>query len=98
MENIRNEIKDHDEIKKPSMYNVYLLNDDYTPMDFVIAIIQKIFHKTMQEAEHIMWEGHNTGRSFVGTFTYDIAETKTLQVQVNARRYGFPLCALYEQE
>ena len=66
--------------KTPSMYRVLLLNDDFTPMDFVIRILQKFFAKNMTEATQVMLQVHQQGAGVAGVFTYEIAETKAEQV------------------
>lgn len=85
-------------IKKPSMYRVFLLNDDYTTMDFVVEVIVKIFHKRIPEATKIMIDVHKAGKGIVGIFTYDIAVTKITQVELMAKERGFPLKAGMEEE
>jgi len=90
----------HDEIELiyPKRYKVYLLNDDYTSMDFVIDILMGIFHKTYEEAEKIMLEIHKKDRAVCGVYTYEIAETKIAQVVKKAKDNGFPLKATMEEE
>ncbi|MEA2028215.1 MAG: ATP-dependent Clp protease adaptor ClpS, partial [Campylobacterota bacterium] len=68
------------ELDKPKMYRVLLHNDDYTTMDFVIMILTKIFHKSEQEAEIIMWDIHKKGKGTCGVYTHEIAQTKVEQV------------------
>jgi len=79
-------------------YKVYLLNDDYTSMDFVIDILMGIFHKSYEEAEKIMLEVHKKDRGLCGIYTYEIAETKVTQVIKKAKDNGFPLKATMEEE
>ena len=67
-------------IKKPSMYNVILLNDDYTPMEFVIMVLEKVFNKQQDEARQIMLHVHKKGIGICGTYTYEIAESKCVAV------------------
>lgn len=62
--------------KKPSMYNVLLMNDDYTPMEFVVMVLEKIFNKKQEEATQIMLHVHQKGIGICGTFTYEVAESK----------------------
>ena len=62
--------------KKPSMYNVLLLNDDYTPMEFVVTVLEKVFNKKADEATQIMLHVHKKGIGVCGTFTYEVAESK----------------------
>jgi ATP-dependent Clp protease adaptor protein ClpS len=79
------------DIREPSKYKVILLNDDYTPMDFVVNLIVSIFHKTAEEATHLMFEIHNKGFAVCGIYTFEIAETKVEQVSELARQSQYPL-------
>ena len=92
------ELRDEVKIKYPKKYKVYLLNDDYTSMDFVIDILVSIFHKTYEQAENIMLEVHKKERGLCGVYTHEIAETKVMQVIKKARDNGFPLKATMEEE
>jgi len=85
-------------IKYPKKYKVFLLNDDYTSMDFVIEILMSIFHKTNQEAQNIMLKVHNDGKAVCGVYTYEIAQTKVMQVAKTAKENGFVLKAVMEEE
>ncbi|MDD2791093.1 MAG: ATP-dependent Clp protease adaptor ClpS [Sulfurimonas sp.] len=85
-------------IKHPKKYKVYLLNDDYTSMDFVVDILISIFHKSYEEAETIMLEIHKKDRGLCGVYSYEIAETKVMQVTRKAKDSGFPLKATMEEE
>ncbi|MFA6137757.1 MAG: ATP-dependent Clp protease adaptor ClpS [Sulfurimonas sp.] len=96
--NIELELLQEIALKYPKKYKVYLLNDDYTSMDFVIDILMTLFHKTYQEAESIMLEVHKRERGLCGVYTYEIAETKVMQVSKKAREHGFPLKATMEEE
>ena len=79
----------------PKLYKVVLLNDDYTPMDFVILILEQVFAMNEQQATQAMLQVHNGGKAVCGVFTYEIAETKVAQVNDYARRNEHPLkCAL----
>ncbi len=81
--------------KRPPMYKVILLNDDYTPMDFVVMVLEQIFRKTHTEALNVMLEVHQKGVGLAGIFTRDVAETKVDQVIEYARINDYPLqCAL----
>ena len=84
--------------KKPSMYKVLMLNDDYTPMEFVIHILEKFFHKNKQEATDIMMHVHRRGVGICGIFTYEVAETKVAQVMDFARANEQPLQCVMEKE
>ena len=82
----------------PKKYKVFLLNDDYTTMDFVVDILIKIFHKNYEEAEKIMLDIHKKDKGLCGVYSYEIAETKVAQVHKRARDNGFPLRAYMEEE
>lgn len=84
-------------LAEPQRYKVFLLNDDYTSMDFVIDILMSVFHKSYQEAEVIMLDIHKKDRGVCGVYTYEIAETKISQVSRLAREQGFPLKATMEE-
>lgn len=86
------------QIKHPKKYKVFLLNDDYTSMDFVIDILISIFHKNYEEAEAIMLEIHKKERGLCGVYTHEIAETKVMQVMKKAKENGFPLKSTMEEE
>lgn len=84
------------EVQPPSMFQVVLLNDDFTPMEFVVLILQDFFGKDRQAATSIMLKVHTEGRGICGVFTRDIAETKTGQVMEAARAAGHPLQCVCE--
>lgn len=84
-------------IDEPKLYNVLLLNDDYTTMEFVVEIIITIFRKTPSEATKIMMDVHNKGKGLVGTYSYDVAITKTRQVELKAKENEFPLKTTIEE-
>ena len=86
-----------DQLKEPDMWRVILLNDDYTPRDFVVEILVSIFHKAPIEATRIMLEVHNKGRGMVGIYPYDIGRTKVVQVTNLAREREFPLKSILEK-
>ncbi|SEH09067.1 ATP-dependent Clp protease adapter ClpS [Candidatus Venteria ishoeyi] len=82
-------------LKKPQLYKVVLLNDDYTPMDFVIEILERFFNMNRETAVHVMLNVHTKGKGICGTFTRDIAETKVTQVSEYASQHEHPLrCTL----
>jgi len=85
-------------LKYPKKYKVFLLNDDYTSMEFVIDILMSIFHKSYEQAQDIMLEVHKNDRGLCGVYTYEIAETKVMQVKRKAKDNGFPLKATLEEE
>jgi ATP-dependent Clp protease adaptor protein ClpS len=84
-------------VEHPKQYNVFLLNDDYTSMDFVVDILMKIFRKNFQDAYTIMIAVHHVGRGLCGVYPYEVAETKVHQVSMLARENGFPLKAIMEE-
>jgi ATP-dependent Clp protease adaptor protein ClpS len=84
--------------KRPSMYRVLLLNDDYTPMEFVILVLQSYFNKNPEEATQIMLHVHHHGVGECGVFTYEIAETKVAQVMDHARKNQHPLQCIMEKK
>jgi ATP-dependent Clp protease adaptor protein ClpS len=91
------EEKAESKVKEPSMYKVLLLNDDYTTMEFVVDILVNIFHKSTAEATKIMLDVHKKGKGIVGIYTYDIANTKIMQVHSLAKQNNFPLKASMEE-
>ena len=82
----------------PKMYKVLLLNDDYTPMEFVIVVLQRFFAMGIEQATRIMLKVHNDGRGVCGRFPYDIAATKVEQVGAFARQYQHPLACIMEED
>lgn len=84
------------ELKQPPMYKVVLLNDDYTPMEFVVEILQMFFNLNREKATQIMLAVHTTGRGTCGIFTRDIAETKSAQVNQYAQDSNHPLVSEIE--
>lgn len=84
--------------RKPRLYKVLLHNDDYTPMEFVVAVLQQIFHLSEVDATRVMLHVHNAGVGLAGTFSYEIAETKMQQVVSSAQRHEFPLQCSMEPE
>jgi ATP-dependent Clp protease adaptor protein ClpS len=84
--------------KKPSMYKVLMLNDDYTPMEFVVDVLQHIFQKNRDEATQIMLHVHQKGVGVCGVYTYEVAETKVTQTVDYARKNQHPLQCTLEKE
>jgi ATP-dependent Clp protease adaptor protein ClpS len=84
--------------KRPSMYRVLLLNDDYTPMEFVIHVLERFFNKDREEATRIMLHVHRNGVGECGVFTYEVAETKVTQVMDFARKHQHPLQCVMEKK
>lgn len=86
-----------EELEEPPMYRVLLHNDDYTTMEFVVQILENVFHKSPSEATHIMLSVHKNGTGVCGVFTAEVAETKVELVHHLARKNGFPLqCSMEE--
>jgi len=83
--------------KRPSLYRVLLLNDDYTPMEFVVLVLERFFQKGREEATRIMLHVHQHGVGECGTFTYEVAETKVTQVMDFARKHQHPLQCVMEK-
>ena len=84
--------------KKPSLYKVLLLNDDYTPMEFVIVVLERFFNKGRDEATRIMLHVHQKGVGICGVYTFEIAVTKVTQVMDFARKHQHPLQCTMEKE
>ncbi|MGI9481428.1 MAG: ATP-dependent Clp protease adapter ClpS [Hyphomicrobiales bacterium] len=84
--------------KKPSLYKVLLLNDDYTPMEFVVFVLERFFSKTQDEATKIMLHVHQKGVGVCGVYTYEVAETKVTQVMDFSRSHHHPLQCTMEKE
>ncbi len=84
-------------VKKPSLYRVLLLNDDFTPMEFVVHVLEAFFLKTPEQATKIMLHVHNSGVGECGVFTYEVAETKVSQVMDFARQNQHPLQCVMEK-
>jgi ATP-dependent Clp protease adaptor protein ClpS len=85
-------------VKRPSMYKVVLLNDDFTPMDFVVHLLQRFFNKNVDEATHIMLTIHHSGAAVCGIYTYEVAEAKVVHVMDYARQHGHPLQCTMEKD
>jgi ATP-dependent Clp protease adaptor protein ClpS len=91
-------VKAKPKTKKPSMYKVLMLNDDYTPMEFVVHILERFFAKSRQEATRIMLHVHRRGVGICGVYTYEVAETKVTQVMDFARQHQHPLQCTLEKD
>ena len=85
------------ELKEPSMYKVVLLNDDYTPMEFVVNLLEKLFGLDREKATRIMLMVHTHGKGVCGIYTYEIAETKVAQVNEYSQRHQHPLLCVMEE-
>ena len=83
---------------KPSLYRVLLLNDDYTPMEFVVFILERFFNRSREQATRIMLHVHQKGVGLCGVYTYEVAETKVAQVLDLARRHEHPLQCVMEKD
>ena len=84
-------IKEREKTKKPPMYKVLLHNDDYTTKEFVVMVLEGVFHKSEVEATKIMMHVHQNGVGVAGIYTHQVAETKVAKTMALARRYEFPL-------
>ena len=91
-------IKTRPKTKKPSMYKVLMLNDDYTPMEFVVHVLERFFNKSREEATRIMLHVHTRGVGICGVYTYEVAETKVTQVMDLARQNQHQLQCTIEKE
>ncbi|MBS3935887.1 MAG: ATP-dependent Clp protease adapter ClpS [Sulfuritalea sp.] len=84
-------------IKPPPLYRVVLLNDDFTPMDFVVVVLEKIFLMNREQATVVMFKVHQQGRGVCGVFPRDLAATKVEQVGIFAKLHGHPLACVMEE-
>ena len=84
-------------LKRPPLFQVLLLNDDFTPMEFVVMIVQEYFNKDRETATQVMLKVHREGRGVCGVYTRDIASTKVEQVVTHARQAGHPLQCVMEE-
>ena len=91
-------VKEKIKTQKPAMYKVFIMNDDYTPMEFVVEILETVFNKDHDEAMRIMLHVHRKGSGLCGVYTFDIAETKVTQVMMAARAAQHPLQCVMERE
>ena len=85
------------ELRQPPMYKVVIINDDYTPMDFVVEVLQKFFAMSGEQATVTMWQVHMQGKGICGVFSHDIAETKVSQVNGYAKGHEHPLLCQMEK-
>jgi ATP-dependent Clp protease adaptor protein ClpS len=90
--------KEQVKTKKPPLYKCILLNDDYTPMEFVVEILKQVFHKAHAEATRIMLHVHQNGMGVAGVYPYEVAETKVRTVEELARESQYPLKCVLEKE
>ena len=90
--------KTRPQTKRPNLYRVLLLNDDYTPMEFVVLVLQDVFNKTREDAMHIMLHVHQKGVGECGIYPYEVAETKVTRVMDTARKNQHPLQCVMEKQ
>jgi ATP-dependent Clp protease adaptor protein ClpS len=90
--------KTRPQTKRPNLYRVLLLNDDYTPMEFVVHVLERFFSKDHEAAQRIMMHVHQHGIGECGVFTYEVAETKVTQVMDFARKHQHPLQCIMEKK
>ncbi len=83
-------------LKRPNRYKVVLLNDDYTPMEFVVWLLVTVFHRSEADSRRLMLQIHTKGKGVCGTYSHDVARTKLFQVQSLAEKNGHPLQAVLE--
>jgi len=98
VEEIKIDEKVKRETKEPSLYKVILLNDNQTPIDWVIEVLTKIFKHTQEAAEKLTFEIHNEGSGIAGIYSHEIAEQKSTEALLSSREHGFPLQIKMEQE
>lgn len=91
-------VKPRPKTRKPTMYKVLMLNDDYTPMEFVVYVLERFFYKNREQATQIMLNVHRRGVGVCGVYTYEVAETKVTQVMDLARQNQHPLQCTIEKE
>lgn len=82
----------------PKLYKIIMFNDDITTMDFVVMVLEKVFHKNEAEAEKLMLDIHHNGQAVVGVYTFDMAKTKVGQTTMMAQDKGYPLRLVYQAE
>jgi len=91
-------VKQREKTKRPAMYKVLMLNDDYTPMEFVVHVLERYFSKSAQDATQIMLHVHQRGVGVCGVYTYEVAETKVAQTMDLARQHQHPLQCTIEKD
>ena len=87
-----------EKVKRPSLYRVLLINDDYTPMEFVVEVLVNIFAMDKSSATRVMLDVHTKGKGICGIYSYEIAETRVAQVTKMAKEYQHPLLCLMEED
>lgn len=89
-------VRPEDKTQTPLFYRVIILNDDFTPREYVVHVLQKFFKKSEQEATHLMLQVHHKGQGVAGVFTCEIAETKAYQVNEYSKKHKYPLKCVVE--
>ena len=84
-------------VAQPPMYKVVMINDDFTPMEFVVQVLEQFFHHVREKAVQIMLQVHQTGRGVAGVYSFEVAETKVAQVNAYARKHQHPLLTVMEK-
>lgn len=92
------DVEDEISTEEPKLYKVLMHNDDYTPMDFVIFVLKKIFNKNEADAHQIMLDVHNKGVGIAGVFSFEVAETKVMQANQFSKNNQYPLKTSFEEE
>lgn len=92
------DVEDEISTEEPKLYKVLMHNDDYTPMDFVIFVLKKIFNKNESDAHQIMLDVHHKGVGIAGVYSYEVAETKVLQANQFSKNNQYPLKTSFEEE
>jgi ATP-dependent Clp protease adaptor protein ClpS len=98
VEEIKIDEKIERKIDEPGKFNVIFLNDNITPMEWVIEVLQKIFHHSIETAKNLTLIVHEKGSAVVGTYSYEIAEQKAIEANSASREHGFPLAVKVEQQ
>ena len=91
-------VKERTKFNLPKLYKIIMFNDDITTMDFVVMVLEKVFHKNEAEAEKLMLDIHHNGQAVVGVYTFDMAKTKVGQTTMMAQDKGYPLRLVYQAE
>jgi len=98
IEEVKIDEKIQKKIEEPSKYNVIFLNDNVTPMEWVIDVLQRIFHHSLETAKNLTLIVHEKGSAVVGTYNFEIAEQKAVEANSASREHGFPLAVKVEQQ
>ena len=92
------QIRKDEKVQKPSKFRVVILNDDYTPIDFVVELLSRVFRKSIEEAAALTLSVHNSGSAVAGVYTYEVAETLKQQADTLSREAGHPLQMILERD